>query len=763
MSEDSLYNGNPQLALAERYVNNTQVSIFLTGKAGTGKTTFLRQIMSHATKRCVVVAPTGVAAINAGGATIHSFFQIAPSLFLPDVPELVNENSMRRQQDEKGGRQQRYTMRKNKIKLIRSLDLLVIDEISMVRADLLDAVDDTLRRVRHSDKPFGGVQLLMIGDVQQLPPVVTDTEAPLLHRVYPSAFFFHSKALQHIHYITIQLTKIYRQQDTNFITLLNKVREGQFDDDALRLLNSRLIPNFEPQKGEDYIRLVTHNHQADRFNQAKLDELKGRMFTFSAQITGNFPQSSMPTEQQLQLKVGAQVMFVKNDGSGHRYYNGKLARVEAIDKDEGISVIDNGGNHIAVEQEVWVNYRYDLDEATGNIEQKEDGTFVQYPIKTAWAITIHKAQGLTFNRVIIDAQAAFAYGQVYVALSRCRTLQGLVLTSPIGKKNVFDSREIDDFNATLTPQQQAENLLGNCEREYYFGILKELFDYTGIRNAVGFVNRVFRNNLYRLFPTQTQTVEGLVQQDVPALMLVSQKFQRQLESVKAQLTYEERNAQSHTNQGNVTTAEKATTTADFLSERVKKGVAYFFEQTADLEEVLLPLLDVELDNQAVKKTLEAAQESVHNELTAKRYVLERMRLKGFTVQDYNKAKVDFMLESEKENGNTKRNASSKNLHNGKNAAPSTKKDTRNNKQVFGDVKYPRLAAILSQWRKEKAEKSNIKAYMVMNQRTLVAIANVMPTTLEALENISGMGKVRIKAYGQEIIEIVASFCLEEKI
>ena len=771
MAQDSPCIDNPQLALAERYVNNTQVSLFLTGKAGTGKTTFLKHIVTHATKRCVVVAPTGVAAVGAGGATIHSFFQIAPSLFLPGVPELVNENSMRWKQDENGSAKGRtYTMRKSKMKLIRSLDLLIIDEISMVRADLLDAVDDTLRRVRRNDRPFGGVQLMMIGDVQQLPPVVTDAEAPLLHRVYPSAFFFHSKALQRIHYITIQLTRIYRQQDASFIALLNNVRDGCFNDDTLRLLNSRLIPGFEPQKEEDYIRLVTHNHQADRFNHTRLEALKGRLHTFPARITGNFPQGSMPTEQQLQLKVGAQVMFVKNDSSDHRYYNGKLGRVEAIDEDEGISIIDNDGNRIEVQREVWTNFRYELDEKSGEIEQKEDGSFTQYPLKLAWAITIHKAQGLTFDKVIIDAQAAFAYGQVYVALSRCRTLHGLVLTSPIGKKNVFDSHEIDNFNATLTPQEQAMSLLGDSEREYYFGVLEELFDCSSIRNAVGSVNRVFRNNLSRLYPTQTQTVEELVQHEVPRLTAVSDKFLRQLKSIKAQLAYEERMKQNLSQNGaepsggaagnaEGSTLHEQEGTIDFLRERVKKGVAYFFEQTADQEEALLPLLNVEPDNQTVQKTIDTAKESVHDELTAKRFVLEQLRLRGFSVQHYNRAKVDFLLEN-KADDSSRKNISRKNA---RNSRTTNRGETLEATQVYGDVKYPRLASMLSQWRREKAEEANVKPYMVLQQKTLVAISNVLPITPEALGSINGMGKVKMQSYGPEIIQLVTSFCREQGI
>ena len=372
---------NPQIELAERYVTETGVSLFLTGKAGTGKTTFLRHIVSHCSKRHVVVAPTGVAAVNAGGVTIHSFFQLPFCPYLPDVPELVTEYQMPEQQRK---------LRKNKIDILRTLDLLIIDEISMVRADLLDAVDATLRRYRRNGRPFGGVQLLMIGDVQQLAPVVTDEERPYMERVYQSPFFFNSKALQRLHYITIQLTTIYRQQDPLFVNLLNNIRDNHFDPKTLQTLNTRLkgknsdskAVGTEPDDTEPIL-LTTHNYQADAVNQRHMKELKTPSYTFEAKVTGNFPPSSAPVESTLELKPGAQVMFVKNDSSGnHRYYNGKIGTLEEVRDEEAdgnqtqqvIVVRDEEGERIEVSPETWENVKYEINPTDKEIKQIVDGT-----------------------------------------------------------------------------------------------------------------------------------------------------------------------------------------------------------------------------------------------------------------------------------------------------------------------------------------------------------------------------------------------------
>ena len=364
--------------LAERYVEATGRSVFLTGKAGTGKTTFLRHITQTTGKRFVVLAPTGVAAINAGGSTIHSFFQLPLCPYLPDVKELVTEYQM----------PERYrSLRKERIKIIRTLDLLIIDEISMVRADLMDAMDMTLRKYRHNDKPFGGVQLLMIGDAQQLSPVVKENERQYISQVYQSPYFFHSKALQSLSYVTIELQKVYRQQDQDFVNILNGIRENNPTAEIQRSLNSR-VNAFE--NSDDVIRLTTHNAQAEKVNSMKLDELPGEAKTFGAEIEGEFPENSYPADEVLTLKKGAQVMFIRNDSEAG-FYNGKIGKVSEIKANGQVTVTDSDGLDIIVSHAEWTNSQYVLDDKSGEIQQSVVGTFKQLPLRIAWAITIHKS------------------------------------------------------------------------------------------------------------------------------------------------------------------------------------------------------------------------------------------------------------------------------------------------------------------------------------------------------------------------------------
>ena len=606
-----------QLELAEKYVTSTRVSVFLTGKAGTGKTTFLHRIATSANKRCVVLAPTGVAAVNAGGVTIHSFFQLPLCPYLPDVKELVTEYQM----------PEKYKhLNKEKIKVIRTLDLLVIDEISMVRADLLDAIDMTLRRYRRNSKPFGGVQLLMIGDVQQLPPVVTDEEKPYMDKVYKSPFFFHSKALQKVHYVTIELTHIFRQQDDRFISLLNNIRDNRFDRATLDALNARCDRSFNPPDNEGYIRLTTHNYQADNVNQRKLATLSSPSFELIATVDGNFPQTSFPTEQNLTLKVGAQVMFIKNDSSGHRYYNGKIATVEGYDPEEGVAVVDQEGNHIVVNPERWDNIKYEIDESDNQIKQKVDGTFVQYPLRLAWAITIHKSQGLTFDKVIIDAASAFTYGQVYVALSRCRSLEGLVLASPISQKCVFDNEDVLQFNDSFPSMEKVENELDASQSDYFCELVCELFDFSHLVHVADRLNSIFQQHLRRTLPTQAQRMSELCNGLIVDIQNVSEKFHKQLKSLCSGHVDAERDK--------------------YVAERIAKGVVYFQGQMEQLLLSLAPLLEVEIGNKAVASDFDELSVELRDVVGLKQICLKRVGERGFSPAVYNQAKVDFLLGNE---------------------------------------------------------------------------------------------------------------------
>ena len=404
---------NPQLKLASEFVQFTDRNIFLTGKAGTGKTTFLHNLRKTCPKRMVVVAPTGVAAINAGGSTIHSFFQLP---FGPFVAASLNQNSDKSNHVRK--------MNREKINLIKSLDLLVIDEISMVRADTLDGIDEVLRRYRDREKPFGGVQLLMIGDLHQLSPVVKDDDWRILKDYYPNLYFFNSAALRASQPISIELKHIYRQSDTYFIDILNAVRENKINDDILEKLNARYIPNFNPHEDEGYITLSSHNQTANQINDEKLKELKSKAYTFEAEVNGDFPEFLYPNAYELVFKEGAQVMFVKNDINREKlYYNGKIGKITKIK--DGVVYVKCPGDYqeIGVGKTEWENKKFELNPQTKEIEETKVGSFFQYPIKLAWAITIHKSQGLTFEKAIIDANSSFAHGQVYVALSRCKSFE----------------------------------------------------------------------------------------------------------------------------------------------------------------------------------------------------------------------------------------------------------------------------------------------------------------------------------------------------
>ncbi len=491
---------NPQLRTAWDFVENTGRSIFLTGKAGTGKTTFLRTVVKRSKKRSIVVAPTGIAAINAGGVTIHSFFQLP---FAPYVPDATMKS--------------KYDFGKDKRRIIATLDLLIIDEISMVRSDLLDAIDNVLRRFRNHFMPFGGVQLLMIGDLQQLTPVVTPEDERMLKPYYDTPYFFGSKALAKTDYVTIQLEKVYRQSDTTFIDLLNHIREGHVTEADLQTLNARYIPNFTPRHEEGYIRLTTHNRLADQHNETQLRLLPPPLHRYQATIEGTFPDYSYPTAETLELKVGTQVMFVKNDPSPeHLYYNGKIGQVTELDNDKIYVKCPEDYNTIAVEPLVWENARYTINEKTREIESEVQGTFKQYPLRLAWAITIHKSQGLTFDRAIIDANMSFAPGQVYVALSRCRTLEGMVLSSPLQQRAIINDIRVDDYIMQQESNaQQSIARLPQLKEEYFRYLLAELFDFQPLAYAQQRMVRIFVEYFSRSHPNlealQKETLQRLTE------------------------------------------------------------------------------------------------------------------------------------------------------------------------------------------------------------------------------------------------------------
>lgn len=442
--------GNFELDVARFIVEKTDMSLFLTGKAGTGKTTFLREVVRYTKKKCIVLAPTGIAAVNAGAMTIHSFFQFGLGPFVQGVIEPKSD----------------FRINKSKLELIRHLQLLIIDEVSMVRADLMDHIDVELRRIRRNSKPFGGVQLLMIGDLQQLPPIAHGGEDELLRQYYKTLYFFSSAALKSMKYSCIELKNVYRQTDRHFIGILNHARNCTLTSQDISDLNARYVPGFSPKPEDGYIRLMTHNRQVDYVNETEMEKLDSKPYTFVAAVTGTFPEESYPTANSLTLKKGAQVMFIKNDPE-RRFINGTLGEVKSIDKNSIAVRLAESGMVIDVEPMEWQNIRYQFDEESKEISSKQIGRFKQYPLKAAWAITVHKSQGLTFDKAIIDVHAAFSPGQAYVALSRCRTLDGLVLSSPVSASVFMRDNAVDAYM----------NYISRPVEELAFSSCYEYFEY----------------------------------------------------------------------------------------------------------------------------------------------------------------------------------------------------------------------------------------------------------------------------------------------
>lgn len=451
-------------AFTERFINQTNRSVFLTGKAGTGKTTLLQKIVKSTYKSTVIVAPTGIAALNAGGVTIHSFFQLPFAGFIPDF-DFNQPFSEHVKLETKRTLLHHFRMNKARQTLIRNLELLIVDEVSMLRSDVLDAMDWMLRNVRKINQPFGGVQVLFIGDLLQLPPVVKPTEWNYLRNYYQSPFFFHAHVVRETAPAYIELKTVYRQEDENFIEILNNLRNNEITSEDISVLNKYVQSDFKAIEHDDYITLTTHNADANKINEEALDKLDGKRAKFDAEVTGNFPEHLYPIDQTLELKMGAQVMFIKNDLSYEKlFYNGKMGRIVGLDHDEIKVNFPKEKKTITVEKYEWDNKQYQLNPATGEIEEKVLGTFVHYPLKLAWAITVHKSQGLTFDKAVIDVSKVFVPGQSYVALSRLRSLDGLVLLNPIRQNGLSVNQAVSNFSKTAKEKDHLDQLL---ERETY--------------------------------------------------------------------------------------------------------------------------------------------------------------------------------------------------------------------------------------------------------------------------------------------------------
>jgi hypothetical protein len=691
---------NKELELAIDFIEKTDRNLFITGKAGTGKTTFLHKVKAESLKRMVVVAPTGVAAINAKGVTIHSFFQMPFGPIVPDQPE----NTIQR----------RFS--RTKIDIIKSLDLVVIDEISMVRADLLDGVDQVLRRYKDRNKVFGGAQVVMIGDLQQLAPVAKPNELQLLKKYYQTMYFFSSKAFQQANAVSIELKHIYRQENEDFIAILNEIRNDQLSPESAAILNQRFHPDFEPKDNEGYITLTTHNYRANSINESKLEKLAQESHFFHATIEGNFSEKAFPNAEILELKVGAQVMFIKNDSSlEKRYFNGKIGTIVSMDEDTVAVECPNEEEPIEVGYERWDNVKYSLDEETKEISEEITGVFSQIPLRLAWAITIHKSQGLTFEKAIIDAGASFAHGQTYVAMSRCTSLEGIVLKTRINSNAIINDTSVASFTKEVAENEPDAEDLNQSQKTYQLNLIAEVFNYQPFLRPVQRMISIYYKNRSTLQGVDVEQLEVLKDKGVVALMKVSNGFQKELIGFDAAVS------------------ELAEDNAK-IQDRFQKAVSYYLDHTKKWIKKPFEELDPSSDNKAVRKEFQKQYDALQEALSVKEFVLKKMT-GGFKVQDYLKVRSDAVLQ-ESEAPKKKQN-----------------KPTRD----------PKLAIQLRELRDVIATSENIPHFQVFTQETLYAFCDALPRSLSALKKIKGMGKIRVAKYGEEILEVIEGYCQEEGI
>lgn len=691
---------NDSLELAWRLVEETGANVFLTGKAGTGKTTFLRRLKDESSKNIAVLAPTGIAALNAGGVTIHSFFQLSMSPYIPGVGQ-------------SGGKSRFDRYSKAKLKIIRSLDMIVIDEISMVRADILDAIDQKLRKYRNPTLPMGGVQLVMIGDLQQLPPVAKDEEWKMLSAHYPSPYFFDSLVLRSTHYETIELTKVYRQKDSEFIGILNAIRENRADTEILKRLNSRYVPGFEPDDKERYIRLMTHNNQARQYNDDKMSRLPGKPFVFKAEIEGEFPESMYPVDRSLTLKEGAQVMFVKNDSSGHHlYYNGLIGRIRSVSEDRILVETEESDTPVSVGLEMWENTEYQVDAKDGKMKEKVIGRFTQIPLRAAWAITVHKSQGLTFDRAIINVSSAFAHGQTYVALSRCRSLKGLVLEKPLSSRAIISDNTVTDYIGLCSERQVDSRRVAALEVEFKLRLQLELTDLSSVRDALEQLYRAMQESHLSAFPKITAQLGEIKETVVKNLLGVSARFQDQLRRMVSQ---------------NASPAQ--------IQERISAACGYFLKELKPVME-FASKLPQEVDNKDYKKKFLEALEVVEYEMKLKTALMESAREKELAAKDYMRIRHEV---STARSTWTKENAGSGKGSGGK---------------ISGDVENQDVYDILVKWRSKTAASKGEPNFMVMGNRTLVALANAMPRNEREMLAVPGIGRKKFREYGEEILRLL---------
>ena len=692
-------NSNQDNQLILDFIKFTNQPIFLTGKAGTGKTTLLRKIKATTTKNFAVVAPTAVAAINAGGVTIHSFFQMP---FGPIIPV---------QQAGEPAKDLKYS--EDKIKLLKCLELLIIDEISMVRADMLDFIDQTLRNVKASNLPFGGVQVLMIGDLYQLSPIAHDAWH-ILKDYYLSPYFFDSLILKQISLVTFELEKVYRQSDPLFLDILNRIRENTLTPALLDQLNEHYDPTLADAWKEDYITLTTHNNLVGQINTECLEKLAGKTHAFHAKITGDFPKDAYPVDEVLHLKVGAQVMFIKNDSSGKKlYYNGKAAKVVGIENDRVRVQFLDDSEAFEVEREEWQNVKYALDQEENKINETNTGTFAQYPFKLAWAITIHKSQGLTFEKAIVDISSSFTHGQAYVALSRCKSLEGLLLKSPVKMENIMTDKRIIAFTATAVNQKPANDDLVSFQKQYAWNLADDLFDFTAIETywKTLKVSKFRANDENAALNNLQMAVDELLEKDI---IRVAKKFKNQ------ELTKINKNTNLDQD--------------EIFLERLDKASKYFIPK---LELVINEIgkfagLNIYLDEQSEKVL--ATLSNCANALNVK-FSLFKFTWRPFSLEEYTKT---YLAATNQFDQRPKKTSIPKLV------LP---------KEIINQKLYQSLVA----WRKKVSEDRNVPKHTVFSDLALLNIAAKPPKSTDQLAAIKGVGIGNAKDLGGEILRIVNDF------
>ena len=697
-------NTSPYYQLAHDFALYTNRSIFLTGKAGTGKTTFLRKLKKETKKQIAVVAPTGVAAINAGGTTMHSFFQLPFNPFIPTVEGRKNLI-------------EKMKMQGNRRKVLQELELLVIDEISMVRADVLDAVDTILRHVRYrNNEPFGGVQVIFIGDMFQLSPVASDEEWRLLSQYYTSPYFFHSQAIRQQQPVYIELDKIFRQTNGEFIKVLNEVRNNCLSDSGLKLLQSRYNPMFIPPSDDTYITLTTHNYKADQINAEELAKVKGKIYSFEAEIQGEYPEKSYPTEKILEIKIGAKVMFLKNDTeTPRRFFNGKIGVVKSIEQDTITIKCPDDYEAIELGKGVWENIRYSTNQTTKQIEEEELGKFIQYPLRLAWAITIHKSQGLTFDKAVIDAGAAFAAGQVYVALSRCRSLEGMVLLSRINPSSIQNDRQIVEHERNKLPVEELEHQLDESRNLYRNFILMQLFDF---KNVVGQASRIVNETaeVKASFNDETMPFLQDILRQTQSLNEIAGKFQNQIKGILENRPVQE----------------------EYLQERLAAAIDFFSTKMNNLQATLRQS-PATTDSKLHASDYNDAIKMIFSNIAQKSFLMKGLKMK-FTVEDYFILKNTFILPEFNVNAYAK-NASNKPLV----------------------TRQPKLYYELMETRNKLCEPHDIPIYLVAGSKTLNEMSDYLPQNEKELLLINGFGPAKVDKYGSAFLDVILAYCKEHKL